>query len=66
MRSLRWWSLLLVPGGFVAGHEAGYELARLFGAPAATDGGQHVYLRSLLLIGVPAWSLSRRGPPTPV
>jgi hypothetical protein len=53
MRSLRWWSSLLVPGGFVAGHEAGYELARLLGAPAVTGGDQHAYLRTVLLLGVP-------------
>ncbi|MGH9212550.1 MAG: hypothetical protein ACRD2C_18040 [Acidimicrobiales bacterium] len=53
MRSLRWWSLLLVPGGFVAGHEAGYEAARLLGAPAFTGGGQHDYLRSVVMVGVP-------------
>jgi hypothetical protein len=51
VRSLRW-SLLLVPGGFVAGHELGYATASLLGAPA-TPGGGHGYLRAAALVGVP-------------
>lgn len=52
MRSLRWWSLLLVPGGFVAGHELAYQAASALGATPVTAGG-HGYLTALLLIGAP-------------
>jgi hypothetical protein len=52
MRALRWWSLLLVPGGFVAGHELGYQGASALGAPPVTAGG-HGYLSALVLIGAP-------------
>jgi hypothetical protein len=52
MRALRWWSLLLVPGGFVAGHELGYQAATALGAsPAAA--GAHGYLGALVLVGTP-------------
>lgn len=52
MRSLRWWSLLLVPGGFVAGHELGYQGAAAIGAtPVAA--GAHGYLSSVVLVGAP-------------
>ena len=51
-RALRWWSLLLVPGGFVAGHELGYAGASALGSPpVAADG--HGYLLTLLLVGAP-------------
>ncbi|HEX6422600.1 MAG TPA: hypothetical protein VFZ79_03930 [Acidimicrobiales bacterium] len=52
MRVLRSWSLLLVPGGFVAGHELGYQGASLLGATPVADGG-HGYLATLVLVGVP-------------
>lgn len=52
MRALRWWSLLLVPGGFVAGHELGYQGATLLGATPIAAGG-HGYLSALLLVGTP-------------
>ncbi|HET6664069.1 MAG TPA: hypothetical protein VFG94_07410 [Acidimicrobiales bacterium] len=52
MRSLRWWSLLLVPGGFVAGHELGYAAASLVGAPPVPGGG-HTYLTVVVLAGAP-------------
>lgn len=52
MRSLRWWSLLLVPGGFVAGHELGYQGAAFLGAAPVTAGG-HGYLSSLVLVAAP-------------
>lgn len=52
MRTLRWWSLLLVPGGFVAGHELGYQAATLAGATPPAGGG-HGYLATLLLVGAP-------------
>ena len=52
MRSLRWWSLLLVPGGFVAGHELGYQGASALGAAPIAAGG-HSYLSALLLIAAP-------------
>lgn len=51
-RPLRWWSLLLVPGGFVAGHELGYQAAALLGGTPVTAGG-HGYLGTLVLVGVP-------------
>jgi len=51
-RALRWWSLLLVPGGFVAGHELGYAGAAALGSPAVAAGG-HGYLLTLLLVGAP-------------
>jgi hypothetical protein len=44
--------LLLVPGGFVAGHELGYAGASALGSPAAAAGG-HGYLLTLLLVGAP-------------
>jgi hypothetical protein len=47
----RWW-LLLVPGGFAAGHEIGYQAARLVGAPPVTGGGQHGYLVGLVVVGI--------------
>ncbi|HEX6419385.1 MAG TPA: hypothetical protein VFZ77_12865 [Acidimicrobiales bacterium] len=60
-RALRWWSLLLVPGGFVAGHELGYQAAALLGATPAAAGG-HGYLGTLLLVGVPfAFAAVARG-----
>lgn len=52
VRSLRWWSLLLVPGGFVAGHELGYAAAASLGVPAMPGGG-HGYLTAVVLVGVP-------------
>ena len=52
MRNLRWWSLLLVPGGFVAGHELGYQGASALGAAPVAAGG-HGYLSALLLIAAP-------------
>ncbi len=52
MRALRWWSLLLVPGGFVAGHELGYQGASALGSTPVAVGG-HGYLSALLLIGAP-------------
>lgn len=52
MRSLRWWSLLLVPGGFVAGHEVAYQGASALGATPVAAGG-HGYLSALVLIGAP-------------
>jgi hypothetical protein len=52
MRALRRWSLLLVPGGFVAGHELGYQGASALGS-APTPGGGHGYLSLLVLVGVP-------------
>jgi hypothetical protein len=52
MRALRWWSLLLVPGGFVAGHELGYQGASALGATPVAAGG-HGYLSALLLVGAP-------------
>jgi hypothetical protein len=52
MRALRSWSLLLVPGGFVAGHELGYQGASLLGATPVAAGG-HGYLATLVLVGVP-------------
>lgn len=52
MRAMRWWSLLLVPGGFVAGHELGYQGASALGAPPVAAGG-HGYLGALVLIGTP-------------
>jgi hypothetical protein len=51
-RTLRWWSLLLVPGGFVAGHEVGYQGASALGTPPVAAGG-HGYLSALLLVGAP-------------
>lgn len=51
-RALRSWSLLLVPGGFVAGHELGYQGASLLGATPVAAGG-HGYLATLVLVGVP-------------
>lgn len=51
-RALRWWSLLLVPGGFVAGHELGYAGASALGAPPVPAGG-HGYLFTLVLVGAP-------------
>lgn len=52
MRSLRLWSLLLVPGGFVAGHELGYQGASALGAaPVAAEA--HGYLGALLLVATP-------------
>jgi hypothetical protein len=50
VRSLRWWSLLLVPGGFIAGHELGYAAASLVGAPPVS--GRHGYLTVVVLVGV--------------
>ena len=59
-RALRWWSLLLVPVGFVAGHELGYTGAAALGSPAVTAGG-HGYLLTLLLVGAPfAFAASAR------
>ncbi len=52
-RALRWWSLLLVPGGFVAGHELGYQWAALLGHPAVLGGGEHGYLALTVLVGIP-------------
>jgi hypothetical protein len=52
VRGLRWWSLLLVPGGFVAGHELGYAGASLVVAAPVTGGG-HGYLALVVLVGVP-------------
>jgi hypothetical protein len=52
MRALRWWSLLLVPGGFVAGHELGYQAAGALGSTAVAGGG-HGYLSLVVLVGVP-------------
>ena len=51
VRSLRWWSLLLVPGGFVAGHELGYAAASLLGATPGAAG--HGYLAVVVVVGVP-------------
>lgn len=51
-RALRWWSLLLVPVGFVAGHELGYSGAAALGSPAVASAG-HGYLLTLLLVGAP-------------
>jgi hypothetical protein len=51
VRSLRWWSLLLVPGGFVAGHELGYAAASLLGTTPGAAG--HGYLTVVVLVGVP-------------
>lgn len=48
----RWWSLLLVPGGFVAGHELGYTGAAALGSPSVAGAG-HGYLLTLLLVGAP-------------
>ena len=50
--ALRWWSLLLVPGGFVAGHELGYLGASALGSPSVAAAG-HGYLLTLLLVGAP-------------
>jgi hypothetical protein len=52
VRSLRWWSLLLVPGGFVAGHELGYAAAASLGVPPV-PGGRHGYLTVVVLVAVP-------------
>ena len=52
VRSLRWWSFLLVPGGFVAGHELGYAAAAVLGVPAVPGGG-HGYLTVVVLVGLP-------------
>jgi hypothetical protein len=52
MRALRWWSLLLVPGGFVAGHELGYQAAGALGSTAIAAGG-HGYLSFVVLVGMP-------------
>jgi hypothetical protein len=52
MRALRWWSLLLVPGGFVAGHELGYQGATALGSAPTASGG-HGYLGLVVLVGVP-------------
>jgi hypothetical protein len=52
VRSLRWWSFLLVPGGFVAGHELGYTAAALLGMPAV-PGGAHGYLTVVVLASAP-------------
>ena len=52
MRALRWWSLLLVPGGFVAGHELGYQAAGALGSASVPSGG-HDYLSFVVLVGVP-------------
>jgi hypothetical protein len=51
-RALRWWSLLLVPVGFVAGHELGYSGAAALGSPAVAASG-HGYLLTLVLVGAP-------------
>jgi hypothetical protein len=51
-RALRWWSLLLVPGGFVAGHELGYAGASALGSQPFTA-GNHGYLLTVLLVGAP-------------
>src|SRR5690606_41414824 len=51
MRPLRWWPLLLVPSGFVAGHELGYQAATALGR-APVPGG-HAYLGGLALVGAP-------------
>jgi hypothetical protein len=51
VRSLRWWSLLLVPGGFVAGHELGYAAVSLLGATPGAAG--HGYVTVVVLVGVP-------------
>ena len=51
-RALRWWSLLLVPGGFVAGHELGYAGATAVGSPPVAASG-HGYLLTVLLVGAP-------------
>ncbi|MFO7280144.1 MAG: hypothetical protein C0P77_007030 [Thermoanaerobacterales bacterium] len=51
MRPLRWWPLLLVPSGFVAGHELGYQAATALGR-APVPGG-HDYLGGLALVGAP-------------
>lgn len=60
VRSLRWWSLLLVPGGFVAGHELGYAAASLLGATPGAAG--HGYLTVVVLVGVPfAFAAAIRG-----
>src|SRR5690606_20720786 len=52
MRALRWWSLLLVPGGFVAGHELGYQAAAALGSALDASGG-HGYLGLVVTVGVP-------------
>jgi hypothetical protein len=52
MRALRWWSLLLVPGGFVAGHELGYQAAGALGS-TSVPASDHGYLSLLVLVGVP-------------
>ncbi|HEX6569460.1 MAG TPA: hypothetical protein VF015_09850 [Acidimicrobiales bacterium] len=52
IRALRWWSLLLVPGGFVAGHELGYRGASALGGSPAAAGG-HGYLGAVLLVAAP-------------
>jgi hypothetical protein len=52
MRALRWWSLFLVPGGFVAGHELGYQAAGALGSTTVAAGG-HDYLSLVVLVGVP-------------
>jgi hypothetical protein len=60
VRSLRWWSLLLVPGGFVAGHELGYAAASLLGASPVAGG--HRYLTVVVVVGVPfAFAAAIRG-----
>ena len=51
MRTLRWWSLLLVPSGFLAGHELGYQAATALGrAPVP---GDHGYLGGVALVAAP-------------
>lgn len=52
MRTLRWWSLLLVPGGFVAGHELGYQAAAALGA-TPVPASAHGYLGAVLLVAAP-------------
>ena len=52
MRALRWWSLLLVPGGFVAGHELGYLGASALGSSSPAGGG-HGYLAVAALVALP-------------
>jgi hypothetical protein len=52
MRALRRWSLLLVPGGFVAGHELGYLGASGLGS-APRAGGGHGYLAVAALVALP-------------
>jgi hypothetical protein len=51
-RTLRLWSLLLVPLGFAAGHELGYQAAAALGAPSVIAGG-HDYVVAVVLIAAP-------------